>query len=168
MSEQRPESGRVQGGCQCGALRYEAALSEALTLYRCHCRECQKQSSSAFGLSMILPSEAFAVTRGKPQHWSRLADSGRAVECFFCAACGSRLYHTSPSRPGAVNLKPGSLDDPSGLRPIGDLWTDSRQAWVDLLPGGLHYAGQPGDFEALMTCYRLRQEAPGGGGDTGG
>ena len=145
---------RAQGGCQCGAIRYTADLAEALTLYRCHCRECQKQSSSAFGLSMILPEAAFEVTQGAPESWSRGSDSGRPVHCFFCATCGSRLYHTSPSRPGAVNLKPGTLDDASGLQPIGDVWTDSRQAWVDLLPDGLHYARQPADMEALMARYR--------------
>jgi hypothetical protein len=168
VADQANPSVPAEGGCQCGALRYRVELSEAVTLYRCHCRDCQKQSSSAFGMSMILPAEAFEVTRGNPQSWSRTADSGRPVHGYFCGACGTRLYHTSPSRPGMVNLKPGTLDDPGDLQPIGDVWTDSRQAWVELLPGGLHYARQPGDFEALMTCYRLRQEAKGGDGHTGG
>jgi hypothetical protein len=129
-------------------------LSEALTLYRCHCRECQKQSSSAFGMSMVLPQAAFTITRGVPARWSRDADSGRRVDCFFCAVCGSRLFHLSPSRPGRLNLKPGTLDDAGALRPVGDLWTDSKQAWVALLPDGLSYARQPPDFDALTTRYR--------------
>ncbi|WP_193367343.1 GFA family protein [Pelagibius marinus] len=162
---------RVQGGCQCGAVRYSVDLAEALTLYRCHCRDCQKQSSSAFGMSMILPETAFEITEGRASTWSRTADSGRPVHGFLCGTCGTRLYHTSPSRPGMVNLKPGTLDDPSGLQPIGDVWTDSRQAWVDLLPEGLHYARQPADMEALMARYRPRIPAPeggdGGGGDAG-
>ena len=43
----------LEGGCQCGAVRY--AISAApLTLYCCHCTECQAQSSSAFGMSMLV------------------------------------------------------------------------------------------------------------------
>ena len=43
------------GGCQCGAIRYEIS-SPPVELYVCHCRECQKQSSSAFGISANLMS----------------------------------------------------------------------------------------------------------------
>lgn len=105
---------------------------------------------------MILPEAAFQIVQGQPGTWSRIADSGRPVHGFLCPTCGSRLYHTSPSRPGMVNLKPGSLDDPADLQPVGDLWTDSKQAWVELLPEGLRYARQPGDMEALMARYRPR------------
>ncbi|MEM8613383.1 MAG: GFA family protein [Cyanobacteria bacterium P01_H01_bin.105] len=45
------------GGCQCGQIRYEIQ-AEPLTLYVCHCTECQQQSSSAFGMSMSVPREA--------------------------------------------------------------------------------------------------------------
>ena len=36
-----------------------------------------------------------------------------------------------------VNVKPGTLDDTSWLEPIGQAWTASKQAWIDLpgLPG---------------------------------
>lgn len=164
MRDRPHREASAEGGCQCGAIRYAVKLSEALTLYRCHCRECQKQASSAFGMSMILPAEAFAITQGSPKSWSRSADSGRSVECFFCEGCGSRLFHKSPSRPGKINLKPGTLDDPRRLQPIGDLWTDSRQAWVTLLPEGLAYAGQPEDFDALTLRYRAVKN----GSDAGG
>ena len=41
------------GGCQCGSIRYRIK-QEANMLYACHCRDCQKQSGSAFGLSLIV------------------------------------------------------------------------------------------------------------------
>ncbi|MEQ8355048.1 MAG: GFA family protein [Kiloniellaceae bacterium] len=164
MAEHSNRASVVEGGCQCGAVRYTVNLSEAVTLYRCHCRECQRQTASAFGLSMVFPEAAFEITRGDLKTWRRKADSGRAVDCFFCEVCGCRLLHRSPARPGRVNLKPGTLDDPSGLQPIGDLWTDSRQAWVALLPGGLHYDRQPEDFDALAARYRSQVDAPDGDG----
>jgi len=44
----------AHGGCQCGAIRYELS-GEGLELYVCHCKECRKQSASAFGISVIVP-----------------------------------------------------------------------------------------------------------------
>jgi hypothetical protein len=54
------------GGCQCGAVRYEIAAAP-LTLYACHCAECQRQSGSAFGLSMPVPAGAVRITAGEPR-----------------------------------------------------------------------------------------------------
>ena len=62
--------GRQAGGCQCGFVRYELR-SSPLELYVCHCAECRKQSASAFGISVIVSSAAFALTHGEPQRWSR-------------------------------------------------------------------------------------------------
>ncbi|MEM7794580.1 MAG: GFA family protein [Cyanobacteria bacterium P01_C01_bin.118] len=98
------------GGCQCGQIRYELQ-AEPLTLYVCHCTECQRQSSSAFGMSMPVPRESLHLTKGTPKHWSRPSDSGRTVTCFFCGDCGTRLFH-QPSRDRKItNIKPGTLDD---------------------------------------------------------
>lgn len=43
------------GGCQCKRIRYEIR-AEPLTLYVCHCQECQKQSFSAFGSQCLFPA----------------------------------------------------------------------------------------------------------------
>src|SRR3546814_20800125 len=70
----------LTGGCQCGEMRYESA-GEPLALYVCHCRECQKQSASAFGMSLEVPRSGLRVTRGVPQFWTRASDRGRRVRC---------------------------------------------------------------------------------------
>jgi hypothetical protein len=67
------------GGCQFGYIRYEIS-GEPLALYICHCRECQKQSASAFGMSLEVKRADFHITRGEARSWSRGTDSGnRAV-----------------------------------------------------------------------------------------
>ena len=55
----------LTGGCQCGGVRYEIKAAP-LSLYVCHCTECQRQSGSAFALSLAVPRDAFAVVRGTP------------------------------------------------------------------------------------------------------
>lgn len=67
------------GGCQCGQIRDEIC-AEPLTLYVCHCQECQKQSSSAFGMSLTVPCDAVVILQGQPKVCTRQADSGRVVK----------------------------------------------------------------------------------------
>ena len=143
----------MTGGCQCGEIRYEIR-AQPLTLYACHCTECQKQSSSAFGMSLSVPLQAFAVTRGTPQQWQRPADSGRTVDCYFCGTCGVRLYHAGSGGSDWLNVKPGTLDDIGWLRPVGHLWTRSAQGWVRFDDGTLVYAEQPDDMADLWRRWR--------------
>ena len=42
--------------CQCGAVRFRTPIEKPLALYVCHCSECRRQASSAFGTSAIFPS----------------------------------------------------------------------------------------------------------------
>ena len=140
------------GGCQCGHIRYEIQ-AEPLTLYVCHCKECQKQSASAFGMSMPVPCDAVVILQGQPRKWSRIAESGCEVSCSFCENCGTRLFHAPARNPKIINVKPGTLDDTSWLKPVGNLWTQSAQNWVVTNEQMLHYEGQPSDFSVLMERF---------------
>jgi hypothetical protein len=44
----------VVGGCLCGGVRYASEAEPVLTAL-CHCRHCQKQTSSAFSVLVALP-----------------------------------------------------------------------------------------------------------------
>jgi hypothetical protein len=143
----------LAGGCQCGACRY-AISTPPLTLYACHCTECQRQSGSAFGLSMPVPRVGFAITRGAPATWRRVAASGRAVDCAACPTCGTRLAHFPTRNDAVANVKAGTLDDTTWLRPVGHLWARSAHPWVTIPAGVLVYEGQPPDFEALCTAWK--------------
>jgi hypothetical protein len=57
-----------EGGCQCGRVRYRVE-GEPLTLGICHCTECQRQSGSAFGMSMVTPKGQF-TSRVTCRAWS--------------------------------------------------------------------------------------------------
>jgi hypothetical protein len=142
------------GGCQCGQIRYEIQ-AEPLTLYACHCQECQKQSSSAFGMSMPVPRDAVVILQGQPKQWQRVSDSGREVTCLFCGECGTRLFHNPARNCEITNVKPGTLDDTSWLKPTGNLWTQSSQKWVTLSDQMLNYEAQPSDFTELFERFQI-------------
>jgi hypothetical protein len=143
------------GGCQCGAVRYELT-AEPLTVVACHCTECQKQSTSAFGMSVVVPAEALRLTRGEVKQWTRTTGSGRKLVANFCGTCGGRIFHQPDGVP-IVTVRAGSLDDTSWLRPAGHLWTRSAQPWVTIDPDMLAYETQPeGGFGPLIDRYAER------------
>ena len=131
-----------EGGCQCGAVRYRLE-GEPVALIACHCTECQRQSGSAFGMSLIVPKDAFQLLSGELKRFTRTADSGRSVECAFCPACGTRIYHEPSSRKDTLNIKPGTLDGTSWLSPALHVWTKSKQPWVPIPEGVRSFEGQP-------------------------
>ncbi len=144
-----------EGGCQCGAVRYRVT-GAPLTFYACHCTECRMQSASAFGLSLWVKRSDFAIVSGTPKIWSRRADSGNTLRCAFCPDCGSRLYHVASDELEIYSVKGGSLDDPTGLTPVGHIWVRSKQPWVDLagLPGGdLTFETEPPNFQPLLDRW---------------
>jgi hypothetical protein len=143
----------LAGGCQCGAVRY--LISEPpLAVYVCHCTECQRQSGSAFGMSMPLRRTALALTGGELTCWSRITDSGQRVDCYFCAACGTRLFHVPAGNPKIANLKPGTLDDTRWVRPAGHMWTRSKQCWIEIPADVFASEQQPADFRPLFQVWQ--------------
>ena len=123
------------GGCQCGEVRYESE-GDRLALYVCHCRECRRQSASAFGISVIVPRKGLRVTRGAAKFWTRPSDSGGLVECAFCPNCGSRLWHVSEDGSETLSIKGGSLDEPPDISAAIHIWTSRRLPGV-VIPDGV-------------------------------
>ena len=128
------------GGCQCGQVRYELT-AEPKRLVACHCKECQRQSGSAFGMSMLVAEDNLAVT-GVTKQFTRIADSGNPNTGVFCPECGVRIYNVPRYVRGMLVLKPGTLDDTSWLRPGYFVWMKSAQGWVPVPDGVTTAEGQ--------------------------
>lgn len=109
-------------------------MGEPRGLGVCHCKECQRHSGSAFGMSLFVQQDDFVVERGELKCFERSSESGRPLRCYFCSECGIRIYTVPTYVQGIVNVKPGTLDDTSGLKPNVHVWLRSRQLWVEV-PG---------------------------------
>jgi hypothetical protein len=120
------------GACQCGKVRY-SIRGGASRLNICHCRDCQRQSGSAFGMSLIIEPTAFRLEAGQLKEFQTTADSGRRKTCAFCPDCGVRIYNATSA---LMAVKAGTLDDTSQLEPHAHYWTISRQPWT-VLPDGI-------------------------------
>jgi hypothetical protein len=134
----------LTGGCQCGAVRYEiTATPEALFI--CHCRECRKQSASAFGMSLIVLKSGFRLTAGKPGTWSRPTDSGRVLDCRFCPDCGSRVWHERAGSAATISVKGGSLDQPLDFAEGVHIWTSRKLPGFNIPEDAEQFPAEPPD-----------------------
>ena len=137
-----PSPKTFTGGCQCGQVRYEIA-GRPHAIFVCHCRECQKQSASAFGISVMVRSADVRLVSGRPQRWSRQTDTGRTLACFFCPACGTRVWHGDRESADEISVKGGSLDEPPDLRDAVHIWTARRLPGVIIPEGARQHPGEP-------------------------
>jgi hypothetical protein len=132
----------MTGGCLCGAVRYESTGEPGFALL-CHCRDCQRQSGSAFAAGWRVPAAGFRVTQGEPKLYVRAADSGNEITRAFCPDCGTMLFLRVSARPDLVAIRVGTLDDPSAFRPEADIFVKSAQPWDYMNPALPKYPTYP-------------------------
>ena len=124
------------GGCSCGAIRYECS-AEPTMMFKCHCRDCQQVTGGGFAPAVIVPSEAFRITRGHLRYHFTSSASGGKHKRGFCSECGSRITGgESDKQPtGFVGVTAGSLDNPSEFQPQMDIFVLDAQPWDQMDPG---------------------------------
>jgi hypothetical protein len=137
----------LEGGCACGKLRYRLA-SGPMFVHCCHCRDCQRQTGSAFVLNALIETDRVELLSGETQAIEVPTDSGRPHAICRCAACKLAVW----SHYGGVRklsfVRVGALDDPSALPPDVHIFTRSKLPWVTLP------AGVPA-FEAYYDSKKL-------------
>lgn len=131
----------VKGGCLCGAIRYESEVDAVATAV-CHCRNCQRQSGSAFSILVAVPKPSLKL-EGEVRTFLDRGESGAEVRRQFCGTCGSALVSLVDSMPDLAWIKAGTLDDVSWLQPQMHIWCDSVQPWVRLPEGVPQIARNP-------------------------
>jgi hypothetical protein len=145
-----------QGGCQCGAVRYRLT-SAPLSVYNCHCKDCQRLSGAGWSMSMIVREADFAVT-GATVQYRRTADSGNVITMNFCAHCHGWMWNDPPV-PGIKVARAGTLDDIDWAVPVGNIWTDSKAAWANIDPSLVNFPKGAVDRTPLFDAWtRLHQD----------
>jgi hypothetical protein len=139
-----------EGGCQCGAVRYRLKASP-LSVYNCHCKDCQRFSGAGWSMSMIVRNEDFSA-EGATVRYDRKADSGNVIGMNFCANCHGWLWNDPPA--GNIKVvRAGTLDDIDWAAPIGNIWTDSKAEWAQIDPGLVNFARGAADRTPLFDAF---------------
>jgi hypothetical protein len=120
----------LNGGCVCGAVRYESSAAPIMT-FKCHCRDCQQISGGPYVAGLLVPRAAFRLTKGELKYHFTPSMAGGRHKRGFCAECGSRLTgaESDVQVREFVGLTVGSLDDPSWFRAEMDLFVADAQPW---------------------------------------
>lgn len=142
----------VEGGCQCGAVRYRLR-ARPLGIYACHCKDCQRMSGTTHTLSMMVNKTDIELLSGQLGGYDKGADSGRTVRVMRCRTCGTNVWNEPLSLLHLVVLKPGSLDDMSWAKPIGNIWTDRALPWAVIDWSQPHFPRQPADRQPLFDAF---------------
>ncbi|MET3898639.1 hypothetical protein ABIB57_002588 [Devosia sp. UYZn731] len=142
----------VEGGCQCGAVRYRLT-GAPLGVYNCHCKDCQRFSGAGWAMSMPVARERVELISGTLNAYDSVADSGRVVRMLSCSRCNTRVWNEPLSAPAMLVLRPGTLDDISWVVSVGNIWTESAAPWAPIDPRQVHFPGQPPDRQPLYDAW---------------
>ena len=125
----------LDGGCHCGAVRYEAEADPDKTII-CHCTDCQALSGSAYRTVIFVPERDFALLQGDLKTYIKTADSGNRRAMMFCPECGTQIYATSAGGQDRIfGLRVGTVRQRAMLRPRKQYWCRSALDWVGDLGG---------------------------------
>jgi len=144
----------LSGGCLCGRIRYEVRV-QPRSLVVCHCHLCQRRSGSAFGVSMPVDRQGFAITEGVAITRVMPGGSGALSTHYYCDECLCRTHSEPSTFPAISFVRAGTLDDTSWLQPVAQLWMSSAQTWA-CVDGILSFEGNADDPETLRRAWRER------------
>ena len=129
------------GGCQCGAVTYEASGEPAMTI-QCHCLNCQKSSGTGHVPFAAFPEPQVTI-KGTTKAFAYIADSGGHATTNFCPVCGSTVFGKTTSFPGVVAIRLGTMDDSSAFQPQMDVYVKRLRSWDQDLKDSPAFPGMP-------------------------
>lgn len=133
MNEQRE---RHQGGCYCGAVRYEI-VGPPNWAGHCHCRSCQLSLGGAFATWAKVRAEDFFVIKGE----IRICEKTPGIKRGFCGDCGTTLTYAAEVEVEGQNwqadawFSAATLDSPSIAGPAAHVFVSHQQPWIKLADG---------------------------------
>lgn len=120
MTEQK-----MEGGCLCGAIRYEITGAPVMTAI-CHCSLCRRASTVSSMAWAMFRKHQVSFLGVRPATYASSTDGRRS----FCPACGTQIGLTASHIPGLIDITIGSLDHPEMIRPTLHYWGTRRVPWI--------------------------------------
>jgi len=125
----------LEGGCACGQVRYRL-LSAPLFVHCCHCKDCQRQTGSAFVLNALIETDRVERLSGDHALFAMPTDSGRPHDVARCRGCGTAVWSHYGGLKVLTFVRVGTLDEPAALPPDVHIYTRSKLPWI-ALPSGV-------------------------------
>jgi len=148
----------LEGGCACGRLRYRLK-TEPMFVHCCHCRDCQRQTGSAFVLNALIETDRVELLSGAPEPVGVPTDSGRPHRIFRCPECRTAVWSEYGGLAKLRFVRVGTLDDPAALPPDVHIYTRSKLPWVALPPDAAKFDAYYSSKEVWPAASLERRQA---------
>lgn len=142
-------SDHLEGGCACGAVRYRLT-TPPMFVHCCHCRDCQRQTGSAFVLNALSETDRVILLSGNPEPIAVPTDSGRPHQIYRCPSCKIAVWSVYGGVEKLRFVRVGTLDDPVALPPDVHIYVRSKLPWIVL----------PEDVPSFEAYYDSRKLWP--------
>ena len=133
------DTARSQGRCMCGSVRFSFPGAPLLTAV-CHCRQCQRQTGSAFSIVAAVPKQGFELS-GETKVFMDVGESGRLVARHFCPDCGSPIMSIIEPMPDMVLIKAGTIDNIAQLTPTVEVFCENALPAFPAMTGTERHPG---------------------------
>lgn len=97
----------------------------------CHCQTCRRVSGGVAIAWFSVPSEALAITKGKPKRHA----SSPGIQRQFCNACGTQLTYARDDDATSTDVATTTLDNPNAFPPGHHSWLSHDLDWVKFADG---------------------------------
>ena len=121
----------IVGGCLCGSVRYTCDADPS-DPHICHCKDCRKQSGTAFSMFIDVPREALQLSGRLLKSYTNKGDSGGKVVRKFCDQCGSPVLVELETYPDLIFINAGTLDNANAFEPEEEFFTQSKLEFVNI------------------------------------
>ncbi|MBK9672934.1 MAG: GFA family protein [Bacteroidetes bacterium] len=145
--------------CLCGQVTMRVVAAPVISM-ACHCTGCQKLTSGAYSLTLMLPTAGFFV-EGETQIGALHRDDSKHHYCPNCLRAGSTRRARTSTHVGFLNFRPTMLEDASWVVPFIESQTAEK------LPGAVTGAKHsferwpsPADYGRLMQEYAQEGARP--------
>jgi hypothetical protein len=102
---------KIEGGCHCGAVRFEAKVPEPpVPALDCNCSVCRMTGY----MHINVPHREFELLSGRDSLTSYRFGTG-AAEHLFCRQCGVKSFYQPRSHPDCWSINANCLDEPVEL-----------------------------------------------------
>jgi hypothetical protein len=116
----------------------------------CHCRDCQRQTGSAFVVNALIETDRIALLSGAPEPVAMATDSGRRHDIYRCPICKVALWSDYGGRRALRFVRVTTLDEPTAIEPDVHIFTRSKLPWIRLPESAL----------AFEVYYDMKEEWP--------
>ncbi len=96
---------RYQGGCHCGAVKFEVEAPSRIKCGDCNCSICAKSGY----LHLIVPKSKFKLLKGESNLTTYTFNTGVAQHR-FCKTCGIKSFYIPRSNPDGYDINVRCLE----------------------------------------------------------